>query len=199
MFYKYNKEKLLFEPCYRDLVKILIICFTLSIVIFGAGYITGNLNKSVIELEGEVHVIKEETAPFSKEETIPFSKEALVKMIDELGMKHPHIVLAQSILETGHWTSNIFEKNHNLFGMKQARSRIRTAKGTQLNHAYYDNWKESVYDYAFYQCRYLSKIKNEEDYFAILDASYAEIGNSYSVALKKIIETEKLKELFDEK
>lgn len=191
MFYKYNKEKLLFESCYRDLVKILIICSTLSIVIFGAGYITGNLNTSVIELEGGVHVIKEETTPFSKE--------ALVKMIDELGMKHPHIVLAQSILETGHWTSVVFKQNNNLFGMRLAGSRVKTAQRAELNHAYYNTWQESVYDYAFFQCLYLSKLDTEEQYFAGLDASYAEVGNSYSVALRKIIETEKLKELFDEK
>jgi uncharacterized FlgJ-related protein len=130
-----------------------------------------------------------------REEKEPFSKEALVSMIKELGIKHPEIVLAQSILETGHWTSTIFKENNNLFGMKQARSRIRTAKGTQLNHAYYHSWQESLYDYAFYQCRYLSKITNDEDYFAALDASYAE-ANNYSKHLKEIIEKEELKKLF---
>ncbi len=190
MFYKYNKEKLLFESCNKDLVKMLIICSTLSIVIFVAGYITANLNKSVVEIEGGVHVIKEETTPFSKE--------ALVKMIDELNMKHPHIVLAQSILETGHWTSVVFKQNNNLFGMRLAGSRVKTAQRAELNHAYYNTWQESVYDYAFFQCLYLSKLDTEEQYFAALDASYAEAGNSYSVTLKKIIETEKLKELFNE-
>ena len=120
-------------------------------------------------------------------------------MIKELGIKYPHIVLAQSIVETGHWTSHIFKENNNLFGMKQARSRIRTAKGTQLNHAYYNSWQESVYDYAFYQARYMSRITSEHEYYKALDATYAEVGNTYSVALKKVIEKEKLKELFNGK
>jgi hypothetical protein len=45
--------------------------------------------------------------------------------------------------------------------MKQARIRVNTAKGTNLNHAYYDTWMESLYDYAFYQCRYMSNIKQK--------------------------------------
>jgi hypothetical protein len=51
--------------------------------------------------------------------------------------------------------------------MKQARSsNVNTAKGTNLNHAYYDTWMESVYDYAFYQCRYMSSASTEQEYYA---------------------------------
>jgi len=53
-----------------------------------------------------------------------------------------------------------------------------------------------VYDYAFYQCRYLSKINSEEEYFQYLDASYAE-ANNYVGSLKVVIEKEKLRELFE--
>ena len=79
--------------------------------------------------------------------------------------------------------------------MREANRRIHTALGTQLNHAYYKNWQESVYDYAFYQSRYLSKINSEEEYFNALGASYAE-SPDYVNALKKLIKEEKLKELF---
>jgi hypothetical protein len=80
--------------------------------------------------------------------------------------------------------------------MKEARRRVKTAKGTQLNHAYYDNWKESVYDYAFYQCRYMGRIDTETEYYQALDASYAEAGQ-YSLNLKRIIERENLRSLFE--
>jgi hypothetical protein len=79
--------------------------------------------------------------------------------------------------------------------MKQARIRVNTAKGTSLNHAYYDTWVESVYDYAFYSCRYLSNIKTENEYYAALDASYAE-ASQYSQTLKGIVEKRNLKKLF---
>lgn len=126
----------------------------------------------------------------------PFSEESFVNMLKQLNVRFPHIVMAQSIVETGRWTSNIFKENHNLFGMKEARVRINTARGTQYNHAYYDNWRESVYDYAFYQCRYLGSIKTEEDYFQYLSESYAEADN-YINLLKEVIETDSLIKKFE--
>jgi flagellum-specific peptidoglycan hydrolase FlgJ len=79
--------------------------------------------------------------------------------------------------------------------MKQARARATTAKGTQLGHAYYDDWKESVVDYALYQAAYLNKLRTEKKYLNYLDKNYAEAKN-YDKALIQIIERENLKELF---
>lgn len=124
-----------------------------------------------------------------------FSEDTLVYLLTELNVKFPHIVLAQSIIETGHWSSRIFKENNNLFGMKEAYVRVHTAKGTQHNHAYYENWRESVYDYAFYQCRYLGGIKTEEEYLQYLSRSYAEAPN-YIQSIKRVIENEKLREKF---
>lgn len=128
--------------------------------------------------------------------TYDFSEEKLIQLIIDLNLKFPHIVLAQAKLETGDFTSNIFRENHNLFGMREARVRINIARGTQYNHAYYNNWYESVYDYAFYQSRYLSKLRTEEEYFNYLDESYAEAPN-YVETLKGMIERENLKEIFE--
>ena len=80
--------------------------------------------------------------------------------------------------------------------MKEARSRITTAMGTNKDHAHYNSWRESIYDYAFYQCRYLSKIESEDGYFQYLGASYAE-DSMYVEKIKQIIEREKLKEKFN--
>lgn len=192
MFYKYNSKNLLFEPCYKEIIIFASVCFIIvSSSLLGGIVIGKNITESqVIELEGGVHVLRSESTDFSKEE--------LASMLKELDVRHPHIVMAQSILETGHWTSVVFKENHNLFGMKLANRRIKTAKGTQLNHAYYNNWQESVYDYAFYQCRYLSRLDTEADYYAALDATYAEVGGKYSERLKSIVEKEKLKELFND-
>jgi hypothetical protein len=130
-----------------------------------------------------------------QQERDKFTQEKFIYELKSLNVKFPYIVMAQSILETGHWKSQVFKENHNLFGMKQANIRINTAKGTNLNHAYYNDWKESVYDYAFYQCRYMGNADTEEEYFLALGASYAEAGN-YVEALKTVIAKEKLKELF---
>ena len=124
-----------------------------------------------------------------------FTQGQLVEELKRLNVRYPYIVLAQSILETGYWESRIYQENNNLFGMKQARARATTAKGTQLGHAYYDNWKESVTDYALYQAAYLNKLRTESKYLKYLDKNYAEAKN-YDDALLTIIERENLTELF---
>lgn len=124
-----------------------------------------------------------------------FSEEKLILLLKSLNVKFPHIVLAQAQLESGHYKSKIFLENHNLFGMKEAKVRVHTSKGTQYNHAYYLHWRESVYDYAFYQCRYLSSLKTEEEYYIYLDKSYAEADN-YVNLLKSMVKKQKLKEKF---
>ena len=124
-----------------------------------------------------------------------FSQEALVEELKALNVRFPHIILAQAILETGYYDSRIYHENHNLFGMKEAKARATTAKGTQLGHAYYDHWKESVTDYALYQAAYLNKLRTEKKYLNYLEKNYAEAKN-YDVMLTEIINRHNLKELF---
>jgi hypothetical protein len=107
-----------------------------------------------------------------------FSEEKLISKIKELNFK-----------------SKMFNENNNLFGMKQAVTRINTAGGTQHGHAYYDTWTESVYDYALYSSTYLHKLKSESDYFSYLSSSYAE-DPSYVVKLQEIIQNQNLKSKF---
>ena len=108
---------------------------------------------------------------------------------------YPDVAMAQSMLETGYFKSGIFLDNNNLFGMKQATVRVNTASGTQHNHAYYDTWRESVYDYAFYQTRYLSGAKTESEYLYVLGQSYAEDPN-YVTKLQNEIKKGNLRSLF---
>lgn len=124
-----------------------------------------------------------------------FSEEKLITKIKELNIKFPHIVMAQAKLETGNFTSKVFKENNNLFGMKESSIRITTSKGTENNHAYYNNWYESVLDYSFYQCRYLSNIQTEEQYLQYLGQSYAE-NPKYVDTLINMIKKENLKKYF---
>ena len=124
-----------------------------------------------------------------------FSEEKLVNLLKELNLPYPHITLAQAKLETGNFTSKIFNENHNSFGQKEAKVRINLAKGTQYGHAYYNNWEESILDYAFWYSTYASKCKSEEEFYQLLDKVYAE-DELYSKKLKNIIEEEQLKDKF---
>ena len=189
MLYKYDERKLNFYQL--SITRIMILLITIASLVSVTSLFIG---KYLGKTESFTEITEMEKIVMIREAD-GFSKEKLITMLKGLNIKYPHIVLAQSMIETGQWKSKIFMENNNLFGMKEAKMRITTACGTQYNHAYYNHWRESVYDYAFYQCRYLSKIKSESEYFQYLAANYAEDPN-YLNAIKSIIEKEDLKSLF---
>jgi len=191
MFYKYNSKNLTYESVRFQ--KIILSAFILFISAISFSFQIGKNNGlkenvMLMPVEDRYHFIKE-----TRVDT--FSYENLTNMLVDLNVRFPHVVMAQAMIESGHFQSNIFRSNHNLFGMKQARARCTTAKGTELNHAYYSNWKESVYDYAFFQSRYLNDLRTEQQYLDYLDRNYAEAPN-YDKAILKVIEDNNLREHF---
>ena len=124
-----------------------------------------------------------------------FTEEKLIQRIENLNFRFPHIVLAQAKLETGNFSSKSFTYANNLFGMKQARARSTTANGTAMGHAQYDNWMESLYDYALFTNAYLNKIRLESQYYDYLSQNYAE-DPKYVSKLKNIVKKENLKSKF---
>lgn len=129
------------------------------------------------------HIVDKVIVEHEYKTNLEFTQDSLVAELKDLNIKFPHIVLAQSQIETGHFTSKIFKQNHNLFGMKEAKARVTTAKGTKRGHAWFDTWRESILDYAFMQCRYM-KFNNESEYYAYLGKNYAE-SPGYVEAVKK--------------
>lgn len=112
---------------------------------------------------------------------IPFSEDLLRRCLDYEGVKYPEIVILQSRLETGNYSSDIFLNGNNLFGMKYPGHRPTVAAGSYKEHARYTHWSDSVMDYALWQEWYLSrgyKIGDGEDndfYFVFLKSiPYAE-------------------------
>jgi len=189
LFY-YNKKDLTYKSV--KVLHFVLASVIVSILTYMYGYLEGREDQIIHLTPQEKEIIFLNVSDTTGE----FSTDKMVYLMKELNIKYPHIVYAQSLIETGHFDSKIFKENNNLFGMKQARTRVTTAQGTQYNHAYYDNWRESVYDYAFYQCRYLSGLKNEEEYLAYLGRSYAEDPN-YVSKIRGLVKRENLKELFE--
>jgi hypothetical protein len=187
-WFYYDKKEINFKkinPQYFILLFILIISF--GFATYKAGYYMSK--DKVIEhltYEDKIIIINE---------IHEFSEEKLVDEIKALNLKFPHIVLAQTKLETSNYSSKIFIELHNLFGMKQALIRANTAKGTQYGHAYYSSWRESLLDYALYSCRFLGNIKTEQEYYQYLSQNYAE-DPEYVSKLKNIIKKQNLKQLF---
>lgn len=184
--YKYDSEALVYRKTnrllkYRIIVAVLFL--SVSLLSFVA---VKKPQKEYITTEMEINLKTNNT----------FSEEDLIKEIKRLPFKYKDIVLAQAMIESGHYKSPLFKEAHNLFGLREARSRATTAKGTILNHAEYDNWKESLLDRLIYEVKYLDKL-NREQYLKYLDKSYAQAGG-YDRSLEQITKTNKLKEKFDE-
>jgi len=195
---KFNKKELFYycsnELRYKKLnkIKVLIPSFALLVIFL----LLIPINESLIGNVSNHDNFESDISVININDTLnDFSEDKLIDMLVSLNIKFPHIVLAQAKLESGNYSSKIFKENHNLFGMKEARVRIHTSKGTQFNHAYYSHWRESVYDYAFYQCRYLSTLHTEDEYYTYLSKSYAEATNYVNI-LKSMVIKEKLKDKF---
>jgi hypothetical protein len=86
----------------------------------------------------------------------PFSEDLLKECLEFEGIKYLDVVLLQSKLETGYYTSDIFVNGNNLFGMKYPSYRPTIASGTYKGHAKYFHWSDSVIDYALWQRWYMS-------------------------------------------
>jgi hypothetical protein len=175
--YKFNSEKLAYEKVnVRKYIGIIVLSFITVFVL------SSFMLKEVVFVRVEKEVVIKTNDSFSKEK--------LFLEIDKYSFKYPDIVKAQAMVESGHFKSPVFKQNHNMFGMKQAKVRITTAEGSNLNHAYYIDWKYCVADRALYEAQYLSKLTREE-YFSYLDQTYAE-GKGYSELLKQVIQKNKL-------
>lgn len=177
MIYKYNEKELRFEKTALKLAYMAIIGLMIAVIGgFALGYFAGK-SRPIQTLSNKEKVIVINTMD-------PFKKDSLKSYLEQLNVKFADVVYAQAQLETAGFTSNIFRENNNLFGMKQAMRRSSTNKGVQYGHAYYDTWRESVLDYALFQCRYLSDITTRDEYLQYLRQNYAEDPNYYNKLLK---------------
>lgn len=183
--YKYNPNTLEYKQ-----IPYLYNIFKTVALIFGATLLLGG--KTPLKTE----YITDTESVILVQDHNDFSEEKLIEKLKELNFKFPHIVLAQAKLETGTYSSKIFKENHNLFGMKEARVRLNLAQGTQYGHAYYNDWEDSVLDYALWYASYASKCKNEKQLYKLLDRQYAE-ADQYVSSLKHIVLTENLTEIFN--
>lgn len=114
---------------------------------------------------------------------MPVTDETALCFMQQIGIEHPHIVLAQMKLESANYTSKLALENNNYFGMKQPRKRATTSIGEKNGYASYKSWVHSVLDYALWQKEYASKL-TENQYLDSL-SSYAEDKN-YIGKVKKL-------------
>lgn len=112
------------------------------------------------------------------------SDSAALAFIEESGIQHPHIALAQMKIESGNYQSNISKTNNNYFGMRHPAQRLTVSLGNKKGYARYRNWAYSILDYALWQRRYAWNL-TEEEYLTKLSNTYAEDPN-YIAKVKNI-------------
>ena len=188
MLYEFNKTNFTYEP--TSLANIVFKRVLLFILIFGTiigicsfNYIRSNKNEVIYSTE-VIDVITKNS----------FSIERLKLEIYRSGFKFPDIVYAQAIIESSHFKSPVYKENNNIFGMKEARSRLTLAIGTNLNHAQYNNWIDAVKDRLIYEALYLNDL-NRSEYLTYLDKTYAraESETYYSDLIKSVIKKYNIK------
>ena len=102
------------------------------------------------------------------------NQQLVMMELQRLGVKHVTIVLAQSVLETGHYRSKLSRTHNNLFG-------FRTKKG----YLRFTNWRESCAYYKKWQDRHYNASKHRTYYQFLRKVGYAGDPN-YTTIVKKI-------------
>lgn len=87
-------------------------------------------------------------------------------------IKYPKIVLAQSILETGYYQSNVCKSHNNLFGLMKGN-----------NYHSFSHWKQSV---TYYKNHVQSRYKGGDYYSFLANIGYAE-DDEYIKKLKHLV------------
>jgi len=165
------KIKLKFIGVVLSIAFFVIFCFGVYYKFSADGMIADSrfLNYESLEDDEKIIVINEGDE---------FTEQKLVDYILELNIKFPDIAFAQARYESGNFGTNpnadLFETNHNLFGMKVATARPTTNIGEQYGHALYNNWRMSVMDYALWQANMTKGLNTREEYVAFLRVRYCE-------------------------
>ena len=124
------------------------------------------------EIKVVLHINNKEIQPdfFNK-----LPQEGLMEALEYYDIKHPQIVYAQAVLETGHFKSDLCLNGNNLFGLYDSK-----------NHRYYtfDHWKDCIISYKeMIQYKY----KDDDNYLNFLkEIGYAE-DSEYIYKLKELI------------
>lgn len=156
------------------------------------------LSSFLILLSSFKYIEKEKVRYIESEEVInlvtnnSFTLEAFKKEVKQSKFKYPDIIIAQALIESEHFSSPVWRENHNMFGMKSARTRFTLAIDDNLNHAVFKNWKDCVKDRLIYDALYLNNLSRAQ-YLKFLDKRYARAGGtSYSELIEQVIRNKRL-------
>lgn len=101
-------------------------------------------------------------------------------------VSHPKVMFCQAKIESANYTSDLFKRNSNMFGMKKSTNRVTTAGDGRGEYKWYPNWRESVTDYAFWQLTHNADKMTQDEYIKFLGKIYAE-DPKYTSKVRELI------------
>lgn len=158
----------------------------ITLAVCGLGtfqYLTYTANKDT-PVEKTEEIIEIEPEFFNKS-----PEEGLLEALNYYGVKHPDIVYAQAILETGYFKSDLCLNNNNLFGLYDNSNR---------KYYVFEHWSESVLAYVSkVQYKYKGdSSKPPNDYYRFLNKIGYAKDPHYIKKLKKIVNDKRGSEQF---
>lgn len=145
----------------RDTLNIIFLSISISmeLLLFWCIFSSYKQHQPLLKLN-KTHVVCNNIAVKSEIEN---PEHNLLRVLKEINVKYPEIVYSQAILETGHFTSRVYKKYNNLFGLYNS---------SKSDYYSFSTWQESVLAYKKY-IQY--KLHKNEDYYIFLKRiGYAE-------------------------
>lgn len=157
------------QKVFNILISVCVVCLGI-LQYLGYTTIKKEAKESNNEVEVKVKIVDKEPEFLNKS-----PEEGLMEALLYYNVKHPEIVYAQAILETGNFKSQLCTEHNNLFGL------YNSGKGKYFK---YNHWSESVKDY---RDKVQYKYKPPDNYYDfLLKIGYAE-DPKYISKLKKIV------------
>ena len=106
-------------------------------------------------------------------------QEGLMEALEYYEIKHPQIVYAQAILETGHFKSNVCLNYNNLFGLYDSKNK---------DYYKFNHWAESIVAYKEWIQK---KYQPPNNYYVFLEEVNYASDKEYISTLKSIVNNRK--------
>jgi hypothetical protein len=97
----------------------------------------------------------------------------------------PDILLAQAKLESGNYSSSIYRRNNNLYGMKECSKRQTTQTSIKSGYGVYNNWQLSALDRLLWDVFTFKEKPTEDEYLEALKSYVQDPG--YIAKIKSMI------------
>lgn len=192
---KYNNllEDITEQECIKQMKKNIFICLSvltvsILIVIFGI-YITKSktvkepVQSNITQYEKSLEQHIGEAILFPQKE---INDSILYDYLTTINVWYPDILLAQAKIESASYSSNVFNKTNNLYGMKSVNSRFHCQTGLYNGYGCYDSWKLSVIDRVLWDLFVFDSIKPSREIYLKTLRNYAEAQN-YIYTIQNVI------------